>query len=146
MSTQTALRDPVAAAVPGRRSLLRTALALDAVVTGANGAAYLVAAEPIGDLLGLAPALLRGAGAFLVAFAAVVAVTARRPAIRRGPVLGVVAVNAVWAAGSVVAAAAGWGTPESAGTVWIVLQAVTVGAFAELQVAGLRRQGRTRGD
>ena len=39
---------------------LRTALKLDAVVTGANGAAYLVAAGPLEDLLGLSPALLRG--------------------------------------------------------------------------------------
>ena len=36
------------------RPLLRTALKLDAVVTGANGAAYLGAAAPLSDLLGSA--------------------------------------------------------------------------------------------
>ena len=66
-----------------RTPLLRLALKLDAIVTGANGAAYLIAAGPLGDLLGLSPALLRGTGAFLLAFAAAVYVTATRPASRR---------------------------------------------------------------
>ena len=37
---------------PGR-SLLRPVLLLDAAVTGLNGVAYLVAAGPLEDLLGL---------------------------------------------------------------------------------------------
>src|SRR5690625_1760606 len=44
---------------------LRFALTLDAVVTGANGAAYLVAAGALDDLLGVPTGLLRGIGAFL---------------------------------------------------------------------------------
>ncbi len=135
-----------AAAVPvagaARRDLLRLALRLDAGVTAANGAAYLVAAGALAELLGLPEALLRGAGAFLLAFAVLVGLTAARPAVPRRAAGAVVAVNAVWALGSVAAAVAGWGTPTTAGTVWIVLQAVTVAGFAELQVAGLRRAGR----
>ena len=123
-------------------ALLRTVLVADAVVTGVNGAAYLVAAGPLGDLLGLEPSALRGAGAFLVAWAAVVALVASRPRPARAAVLAIVAGNAVWALGSVAAAVAGWGEPSTAGTVWIVLQAVVVGAFAELQLTGLRRKGR----
>jgi len=122
-----------------RTPLLRLALKLDAIVTGANGAAYLIAAGPLGDLFGLSPALLRGTGAFLVAFAAAVWLTATRPAIPRAAVYAIVAANAVWAAGSIVAAVAGWGTPETVGTVWIVLQAIVVAGFAELQLTGLRR-------
>ena len=53
-----------------QRSLLRTALTLDAGVTAANGAAYLVLAGPLHDLLGLSEAVLRGAGAFLLVYAA----------------------------------------------------------------------------
>ena len=117
------------------RSLLQDALRLDAAVTGANGLAYLVAAGPLEDLLGLDAALLRGAGAVLVAFAAFVVLAGTR----RGAVKAVVAVNAVWALDSLVAAAAGWGSPTTAGTVWIVLQALTVGGFAGLQALGLRR-------
>jgi hypothetical protein len=125
---------------PQRTPLLRLALKLDAVVTGANGAVYLIAAGPLGDLLGLSPALLRGTGAFLLAFAAAVWVTATRPSIPRGAAYAIVAANAVWAVDSIVAAIAGWGTPETAGTVWIVLQAIVVAGFAELQLAGLRRK------
>lgn len=121
------------------RSPLRVALRLDALVTGANGAAYIVAAVPIGDLLGLAPALLRGAGVFLLAFAAAVWVVGARPAPRPAAVGAVAAANVLWSAGSVAAAVGGWGSPTTEGTVWIVLQAVVVAAFAELQLVALKR-------
>lgn len=124
-----------------RRAFLRTVLKLDAFVTGANGVAYLVAAGLLGDLLGLSPALLRGAGAFLIVFAAAVWLTATRPSTPRAAVYAIVAANTIWALDSVVAAIAGWGTPDAAGTVWIVLQAIVVAAFAELQLVGLRRAG-----
>ena len=117
---------------------LRLALTLDAVVTGANGLAYLVLAGPLSDLLGHSAALLRGVGAFLLVFAVMVAATAKRP--QRGAVLAIVAANVAWAAGSVVAAVAGWGSPETAGAVWTVMQAVFVAGFAELQLIGLRSE------
>jgi hypothetical protein len=129
------------AAAPARRSLLRAALALDAAVSGANGLAYLVAAGPLGDLLGLAPDLLRAVGAGLVAFALVVAAAARREDPPRTLVRAIVAGNVAWVAGSLAVVLAGWGSPSTAGSVWIVLQAVVVGAFAELQLTGLRRAG-----
>jgi hypothetical protein len=124
------------------RPLLRTALKLDAVVTGANGAAYLAAAGPLGELLGLGETLLRATGAFLLVYAAVVWIVGSRREIPRGPVYAIVAANAIWAVDSVVMAIAGWGDPTTAGTVWILMQAVVVAAFAELQLAGLRRKGR----
>jgi hypothetical protein len=121
-----------------RGPLLRVALTLDAVVTGTNGAAYLLLAGPLGDLLGLEAGLLRGAGAVLLVFAAFVWAVSRRSSPARGAVLAVVVVNAVWALDSLVVAVAvaGWGTPSTAGTVWIVAQAVVVAAFAGLQLAG----------
>lgn len=140
MSTTTTLA-PADARVAGTptRSLLRVALGLDAAVSAVSGVAYLVAAGPLGEALGLAPGLLRGAGAFLVVFAVGVGLLARRTAIPPGPVLGVVAVNAVWAADSVLAAGVGWGSPTAAGTAWIVLQGVAVGALGALQLVGRRR-------
>jgi len=122
-----------------RRSLLRTALTLDAGVTAANGAAYLALAGPLHDLLGLSETLLRGAGAFLLVYALAVGLLAARPRPPRAGVLAVIAANALWAADSVVAALAGWGDPTTAGAVWLVLQAVVVAGFAALQVAGLAR-------
>ena len=118
-------------------SLLRRALALDAAVTGLNGAAYLLAAGPLADLLGLPAGWLRGAGAFLLAFALGVGLLAGRPVAPA--VRAVVAANALWAAGSVAVVLAGVGTPTTLGAVWLVLQAAVVAAFAVLQVAGLRR-------
>ena len=122
--------------------MLRTALKLDALVTGVNGAAYLLLAGPLGELLGLAPTLLRGAGAFLLAFAALVWVAGTRERVSRAAVSAIVAANAVWAIDSLVAALVGWGSPSTTGTVWLVTQALVVGAFAELQLTGLRRAPR----
>lgn len=116
-----------------REALLRLALRLDAVVTAANGAAYLVLAGPLEDLLGLEPALLRPAGAVLLVFSAAVWMLAARTPISRGPVLAVIAVNAFWVVASVALAVFGWGSPETVGTVWVVLQALVVAGFAELQ-------------
>jgi hypothetical protein len=122
-----------------RRVTLRGALLLDAAVTGANGAAYLLAAGPLGDLLGLSPTLLRLLGAVLVAFALVVWLTATRPAVPRAAVVAIVALNAAWALASVVVAIGGWTSRTTIGTVWIVAQALVVAAFAELQATALRR-------
>ena len=59
VTAMTDTRSPLSG--PGPLTI-RFALLLDAVVTGANGVAYLVAAGPIGDLLGLPADLLRAAG------------------------------------------------------------------------------------
>lgn len=136
----TDISSPITTARP--RPLLRAALKLDAVVTGANGAAYLAAAAPLSDLLGLSETLLRATGAFLLVFAALVWIVGSRREIPRGPVYAIVAANAIWAVDSVVMALAGWGDPTTTGTVWIVMQAVVVAAFAELQITGLRRKGQ----
>jgi len=117
--------------------LLRTALRLDAVVSGTNGAAYLLAAGPLADLLGLDAAALRGLGAFLLVFAAAVWLLGDRPVAPAVRV--VVAGNLLWAAGSVLAVVTDLGTPTTVGAVWLVLQAAVVAAFAALQAAGLRR-------
>ena len=123
-----------------RGTLLRGALRLDALVTGANGIAYLAAAGVLDSLLGLPASLLRGAGAFLVLFAAAVWLVAARPAISHRAAGAVIAANAVWAIDSVVALAAGWWSPSTAGAVWIAMQAVVVAAFAGLQLTGLRTE------
>jgi len=122
-----------------QRSLLRTALTLDAGVTAVNGVAYLALAGPLGDLLGLSETVLRGAGAFLLVYALAVGVLASRPRPAKAAVVAVIAGNAIWAVDSVVAALAGWGDPTTAGTVWMVLQALVVAGFAALQLTGLKR-------
>ncbi|WP_067275794.1 hypothetical protein [Streptomyces jeddahensis] len=121
-------------------TMLRRFLALDAVVTTANGIAYVTASEPLGRLLGVDRGLLLGLGVFLVLFGAGVGVLAVR---RHPPVLAVRAVieaNLLWAALSLLALAI-WLSPTTAGAVWAPLQAVTVAGFAGLQYAALRMLG-----
>ncbi|MFF9143532.1 hypothetical protein ACWGBV_28220 [Streptomyces sp. NPDC055051] len=123
------------------QSMVRRFLALDAVVTGGNGLAYVVASGPLGELLGVNSTLLLGLGVFLTAFAAGVAWLASRP---QPPVLGVKLVidaNVLWAVLSLVALVA-WLEPTTAGLVWTPMQAGTVGGFAFLQWASLRASTR----
>ena len=118
--------------------LLRTALRLDAVVTGANGLAHLAAAPLLTGLLGVPPGVLRGLGGFLVVFAAGVALVAARRPVPAVAVEVVVGANLLWAAASVAAVATDRFDLTAAGTVWVLLQAAVVAGFAVLQAAGLR--------
>lgn len=121
---------------------LPVALRLDAVVTAANGVAYLVAAGPLSDLLGLSAPLLRIVGAGLLAFAAVVWLVATAKRMSRPAPVTIIALNAGWAVGCIAAALADAGTPTTAGAIWIVAQALVVAGFAALQLTGLRRAER----
>ncbi|MFH8579459.1 hypothetical protein OHB11_07375 [Streptomyces zaomyceticus] len=118
-------------------SAVRRFLALDAVVTGANGIAYALASGPLGEFLGVDAGLLFELGVLLAVYAAGVAWLASRP---HPPALGVklvVDINALWAVLSIVALVA-WLEPTTAGLVWTPVQAATVAGFAVLQWAALR--------
>jgi hypothetical protein len=117
---------------------MRLILKLDAVVTGVNGIAYVLLANPLEDLLGVAPELTRPIGAFLVLFAAAVWLVATRPQIPRPAVATIAAANVLWALGSIAFAAADASSPTTVGTVWIVLQALVVAGFAALQALAMR--------
>lgn len=121
-------------------ALLRVALKLDAVVTGVNGVAYLVAAALLEDVLGLGIGLLRGIGVFLLLYGVAVWIIGTRPTVSTAAVAAVIAANTLWAAGSVAVVLTGWGSPTTVGAVWIMLQAVVVGAFGAVQLLGLRRR------
>ncbi|MFE6102046.1 hypothetical protein ACFVQ4_19005 [Streptomyces laurentii] len=119
------------------RTALRRFLALDAVVTGANGIAYLAASGPLAELLGVGRMLLLGIGAFLTVYAAGVAWLASRPRPAALGVRAVIEANLGWVVAS-VAALVLWLEPTVAGEVWTLLQAGTVAGFAALQWAALR--------
>lgn len=133
MTSETYRSTTATGAPASGRPLMRVALQLDALVTGANGIAYVALAGPLEDALGLSTGLLRGAGVVLIAFAAAVWLLASRSAIRPGPVAAVIAVNVVWAIDSVAALALGWVDPTTVGGIWIALQALVVAGFAGLQ-------------
>ncbi|MEU3555858.1 hypothetical protein [Streptomyces fragilis] len=131
----TAIRRPQ----EGARVWLSRFLALDAAVTGANGLAYVVASGPLGELLGVGSALLFELGIFLVLFAGAVAFLATRPAPSVKAVTAVIDANVVWAVLSIVTVLLWLDAPTTAGMLWIPMQALTVGGFAVLQFAALRR-------
>ncbi|WP_316520987.1 hypothetical protein [Kitasatospora brasiliensis] len=120
---------------------VRGTLALDAVVTGGNGLAYLAFSGPLGELLGAGRSTVVGVGALLLGYALAVGALAAR---RRPPAFGVRAVidlNLVWVVLSLVAMEL-WLEPTTAGFVWIPAQAAVVAVFAVLQFTALRRRSR----
>lgn len=129
--------EPAPARLAGlpRERLLALALRVDAAVTGVTGVAYLALAGPLGDLFDLPAGFLRGIGAFLVVFAVAVWLAALRP---RPLAAAVIAANVPWVLASVALAMFDLYEPSTIGVVWIVLQAITVGLFAVLQIAGLQ--------
>ncbi|MET8699073.1 hypothetical protein ABZW10_09410 [Kitasatospora sp. NPDC004723] len=123
---------------PGSVKALRGFLALDAVVSGGNGLAYLAFPGPLGELLGVGRSTLLELGAVLAVFGLAVGLLAARPQPPGLAVRAVIDVNLVWTVLSVVAMEL-WLEPTTAGYVWIPLQAATVALFAALQFTALRR-------
>lgn len=122
--------------------LLTLALAVDAIASGALGALALAGGAWLALPLGLPAALLQGAGAFCLAYAALVGWMARRDALPAWLVWLVVIGNAIWAADSLLLLASGWIAPTGLGIAFVVAQAVAVGGFAAAQYAGLARSAR----
>ncbi|HEU4422135.1 MAG TPA: hypothetical protein VFR67_06295 [Pilimelia sp.] len=124
-----------------RTRLLRTALRLDALATGAAGLAYVAGAGVLDSVLDVPPAALVSVGVFFVAWSAALLALARQDRPNRKAVWAVIALNAVWAVDSLVSVAAGWLDPTDLGTALVVAQALLVAGFAAAQYAGLRRAG-----
>lgn len=137
--TQHGLRSP---AGEDSNGLLRLALKLDAVASGALGALLLVTATVLDDLLGIPLALLVPVGLFLLAYAAFVWIVGTRRRINRTAAWTVVALNLVWVADSVVVVLAGPFPLTGLGVTFILAQAAAVLLFADLQFLGLRRARR----
>jgi hypothetical protein len=127
------------AAREGASTFLRRVLLVDAATSAAAGLAMLVGASPLEGVLGLSPALLRPAGAVLIAFAAFVFLVARRDTISRGAVWTIIGLNAVWALDSLLLLVSGAVSPSGLGTAFVILQALAVVVLAELEWLGLRR-------
>ena len=122
-----------------RAVLLRLALRLDALASGALGALSLAAAPTLDPLLGVPTGLLWPVGGALLVWAAAPWLAASRPVVGRPIAWSVIALNALWVAASVLAVAAGWLPLTAPGAVFAIAQAVAVAALAEVQLLGLRR-------
>ncbi|HZG95105.1 MAG TPA: hypothetical protein VEZ46_10370 [Mycobacteriales bacterium] len=122
-------------------ALLRAAIRIDAVITAAVGAGLLAGAAVLDGVLGTPTAFLAAVGAGMIAWGGLWFV-ARRPRIT-GPAREIVAANALWVVLSGALHAAGWHDLTAVGTAFVLLQAAIVAGFIALQVAGLRRIGRS---
>ncbi|GLH79281.1 hypothetical protein SSBR45G_41900 [Bradyrhizobium sp. SSBR45G] len=119
--------------------LLRHALIADAVFSGIAGLALSFGASPLAGLLQLPDALLRETGLFLIVYASFVGWLGLRPMAPRPLILLVVAGNAAWTVGSIALLFSGLVAPNVLGEIFVAVQAVGTGVFAELQYIGLRR-------
>ncbi|PWJ85298.1 hypothetical protein C7441_103154 [Pseudaminobacter salicylatoxidans] len=118
---------------------LRNALLLDAVASGATALLAIVGAPLLAPLLGLPQDLLFWAGVVLVPFVAFLLITARRQAVARLALIDIIGINALWVAASLGLLVSGLVSPNALGVAFVVVQAVAVALFAELQFIGLRR-------
>lgn len=118
---------------------LRRALQADAIVSGAMALLLVFGAGFLASLLNLPEAFLRNTGLVLVVFALGVGYLASREMMSKVAVWAVIAINAVWTIDSIVLLASGWVSPNLLGQAFIVMQAIAVGVFAELEFIGLRK-------
>jgi hypothetical protein len=119
--------------------LLRRAIQIDAVVSGAMALLLTFAATMLAPLLHLPEALLLESGLFLIAYAALVGWLGTRAAMPKLLVLVIIIGNALWTLGSISLLFSGAVAPNLLGQIFVAAQAIAVGVFAELQYIGLRR-------
>jgi hypothetical protein len=120
---------------------LRRAILADAIFSGASALLLTFGAGELAPLLNLPEALLRETGLFLIAYAALVGWLGTRTTMPKALVLIVIAGNAAWTIGSIALLFSNAVTPNLLGEAFVAIQAITVGAFAELQYIGLRKSG-----
>lgn len=120
-------------------SLLRQALLADATTSAAFALLMLLAAGPLSHLLGLPEAFLRGAGVILLPYVALLAWLSLRDRMHKVFVWAVILGNILWTADSLLLLVSGWVSPTSAGYAFVIMQALVVLMYAELQIVGLRR-------
>lgn len=124
-------------------SFLRRAIQADAVFSGISAVLLTFGAGELATLLSLPEALLRESGLFLIAYTALVGWLGTRQSMPKALVAIVIGGNAAWTLASIALLFSGAVTPNLLGEAAIAMQAIVVGALAELQYIGLRRSGGT---
>jgi hypothetical protein len=124
---------------------LRRALLADAIVSGATGLLQTLAPSVLAPLLNLPGALLLETGLFLVVYAGLVGWMSQRERLPATLVWLVIIGNAAWMVGSLALIGLGPLSPSWLGIGFILMQAVAVGLFAELQFIGLRKTEKQSG-
>jgi hypothetical protein len=119
--------------------LLRRALLADVAISGAFGVLLIVAAGPLSGLLEIPVSVLRWAGIILMPYVALVDYVGTRPNISSTGAWLVVDLNVVWVIASVLLLVVGYISPNALGSIFVIAQALVVGALGAFQFAGLRQ-------
>lgn len=122
-----------------RSPVLRAVIAVDAAVCGLGGAGLALDSGLLAGPLGLSAQVLQPLGFFLIAYAAVLAWLATRPALPRAVVWTLVAFNVAWALESLALPALGWAHPTGVGLAILIAQAAGALVVGDLQFLALRR-------
>lgn len=121
-----------------RNLSLRQILRIDAAITGATALLMLAGAPLLDGLLDLPTVLLAAAGAVLVPYVAYLLWLASRDPVPRAGIRAAIAANVAWAVGCAVLLLGGWVEPNALGVAFILLNAIVVFVFADLQMLAMR--------
>ena len=122
-------------------SFLRRAIQADVIFSGISAVLLTFGAAQFAPLLDLPETLLRETGLFLIAYTALVGWLGTRQAMPKALVAIVIAGNAAWTLASIALLLSDAVAPNLLGEAAVAMQAIVVGALAELQYIGLRRSG-----
>jgi hypothetical protein len=122
---------------------LRRVILADAIFSGVSALLLTFGAGTLAPWLNLPEALLRETGLFLIAYALLVGWLGTRQAMPKPLVVIVISGNAVWTLASIALLFSGAVMPNLLGEAFVAIQAIAVGALAELQYLGLRKSGDT---
>lgn len=133
---------PVPTAASDNAPLLRKVLRIDGAATAVMGVLLVAGSSVVGELTGMPVAF--GSGIFQLGGAAALALIAGHPSIPRGLGRAVVCVNAASCAGCAVLAFSGLLPLTGFGVAFMLVGAVVVAVFADLEHLGLRRMTPAR--
>lgn len=120
-------------------TFLRRVLFADGAISAVAGSVMFAGAGALEPLLGVPSSLLRYAGLSLFPWVAYVIFVATREQLSRASVWSVIALNALWVAGSVLLLIDGPVAPTTFGYAFILMQALAVAILTDLEYVGLRR-------
>jgi hypothetical protein len=123
--------------------LLRVALGLDTVMSGATALALVAASGPIAAATALPAPLLLACGVLFLPYTALLAWGLLRQDLARWLVSVLAIGNAGWAVGCGLLPLLGFVTPNGWGIAFLAAQAAAVAAFAQMYLTALRRAPRT---
>jgi hypothetical protein len=120
-------------------TFLRRVLIADAFISGITGVLMLAATRPISQFFEVPVSLLFSAGVSLLPFTAFLIWLCTRPNVPRSAVWFVIALNLGWVIGSIALLFVDRVDPNRIGVAFILVQAIAVLGFAEMQYVGLRK-------